>query len=152
MRNTLSSISSKNDRRGALAGWVAGAACLLAGSAAMATPVYNPSHLPSGEIDRVGQICSNLVGLPRSAASPYYACEESLSESVTQLPAGAAAAAAPLPSVPVGLYSNASNGEAHRREQNACAAIGFTPQTRGAAACVADLDSRLFQADNPVLQ
>jgi hypothetical protein len=148
MPNTFRSLKPASGSLRVIAGWLGGAICVLASSAALATPAYNPEHLPPDEIGRIGQICTVVLGLPRAAASDYYACTEGLSQSLVNLPAGAPAFAAQMPT-PRALYSDASNGEQHRRQQAACAAVGYTPQTRGAAACVADLDSRLFQVEVP---
>jgi hypothetical protein len=62
-------------------------------------------------------------------------------------PGGAAALPAKAPK----SYFSASNDEVHRREQGACAQIGFDPVGGGLAfaQCVADLQSSLFDADNP---
>jgi hypothetical protein len=62
-------------------------------------------------------------------------------------PGGAAALPAKAPK----SYFSASNDEVHRREQEACAQIGYDPIGGGSAfaQCVADLQSNLFDADNP---
>jgi hypothetical protein len=60
-------------------------------------------------------------------------------------------AAAPLPAKARGSYFSASNDEIHRREQEACGQIGYDPIDGGYAfaQCVVDLQSYLFDADNP---
>jgi hypothetical protein len=68
-------------------------------------------------------------------------------------PAGmtqAAYAAIDPPAKPPKSYLAVSNNEVHRREQLACAAVGYDPATAGSAQCVADLDSAMFEADNPM--
>lgn len=47
-------------------------------------------------------------------------------------------------------YFYASNDEVRRREQEACAEIGYDPVGDGFASCVASLQSSLFDADNPM--
>lgn len=47
-------------------------------------------------------------------------------------------------------YFKASADEVRRREQRACAAVGFDPADPGFGACVTGLDSALFDADHPV--
>ena len=55
----------------------------------------------------------------------------------------------PLPAQPAKSYLAASNDEIHRRERQACAAIGEDPATIAFARCVTDLAGKLFDADNP---
>ena len=67
-------------------------------------------------------------------------------------PAGvthAAYAAIDPPAKPPKSYLLVSNKEVHRREQLACAAIGYDPANAGSAQCVVELDSAMFEADNP---
>lgn len=47
-------------------------------------------------------------------------------------------------------YFRASPREAHRREEQACARLGYDPTSGGFASCVAGLQSTMFAADNPV--
>ena len=68
-------------------------------------------------------------------------------------PAGvthAAYAAIDPPAKPPKSYLLVSNNEMHRREQLACAAIGYDPANAGSAQCVAGLDSAMFDAEHPM--
>jgi hypothetical protein len=58
--------------------------------------------------------------------------------------AGAAAEAGAAKS-----YSYASPREVFHREQRSCARLGFDPIAEGFGACVASLQSAMFEADNP---
>jgi hypothetical protein len=60
-------------------------------------------------------------------------------------------AAAPSPAKASESYFSASNDETHRREQEACRQIGFDPINGGYAfaQCVVELQSYMFDADNP---
>jgi hypothetical protein len=49
---------------------------------------------------------------------------------------------------PAGSYFNASFGEVRRREQMACARLGYDPINGGFAKCVASLDSALFASQH----
>jgi hypothetical protein len=71
-----------------------GILCLLSGSAACA-PIkpYNPDHLPIAQMDRIGEVCRNTMGISGGTNSEYMACEQSLSRSyAARLEAGAAVA------------------------------------------------------------
>ena len=113
---------------------------------------YNPDRLPMQQMNRIGEICRDVMGLPAGASTHYLACEESLSHSLAARREAkvAPAGAAPLAKAPTSYFS-ASNDEVHRREQEACAQTGFDPVSGGLvfAQCVADLQSNLFDADNP---
>ena len=140
---------------------------------------YNPDRLPMQQMNRIGEICRDVMGLPAGAFTHYLACEESLSRSLAGRREGGAmvaacqaqglkpntvalaecelkqtefalGGAAPLAKAPKSYFS-ASNDEVHRREQEACAQTGFDPVSGGLvfAQCVADLQSNLFDADNP---
>jgi len=62
----------------------------------------------------------------------------------------AAYAAIDPPAKPPKSYLSVSNTEIHRREQLACAAIGYDPANAGSAQCVAELDSAMFDAEHPM--
>jgi hypothetical protein len=51
---------------------------------------------------------------------------------------------------PARSYFGASPTETHRREERACAALGYNPATIGFASCLANLQSALFLTDNPL--
>jgi hypothetical protein len=134
---------------------------------------YNPDRLPMQQMSRIGEICRDVMGLPAGPFTQYLACEESLSHSLAARPpcearglkpntvalaecelkrtALASGAAAPLPAKAPRSYFSASNDETHRREQEACGQIGYDPIGGGYAfaQCVVDLQSYLFDADNP---
>jgi hypothetical protein len=55
-----------------------------------------------------------------------------------------------LPSHPPKSYFGASFDEIRRREQHACAAIGYDPVSAGFGQCVADLAAELAEVDHPV--
>jgi len=55
-----------------------------------------------------------------------------------------------LPSAPPKSYFGASFDEIRRREQHACAAIGYDPVSAGFGQCVADLAAELDDVDRPV--
>lgn len=163
-----------------------GVACLVAGSAACAPmKPYNPGHLPIAQMDRIGAVCRNTLGISGGTNSEYMACEESLSHSfAARLEANTALAVRhgceaqglkpgtvalsecelrgpsvqlaqaayredidPPAAKPAKSYTSASNDEDHRRMQEACAEIGFDPVSSAFGQCVADLQSRLFDAD-----
>jgi hypothetical protein len=133
-------------------GRVAVIACLSAGFAGCApmTP-YNPDRLPPAQMGRITEICRTVMGLPAGVNTHRQACEESLSHSFAAMEqADRRARNAPPPTPPVGSYFSASNDEIHRRERQACAAIGEDPSTSAFAQCVADLAGNLFDADNPI--
>jgi hypothetical protein len=114
---------------------------------------YNPDRLPMQQMSRIGEICRDVMGLPAGAITHYLACEESLSHSIAARGDGGAApgASAAPPAKALKSYFLATNDEVHRREQEACARIGFDSVGGGFAfaQCVADLQSNLFDADNP---
>jgi hypothetical protein len=134
----------------------------LAGCAPQ-TP-YNPDRLPMQQMNRIGEICRDVMGLPAGPFTQYLACEESLSHSLAarhpcvamaecelSQTALAPGATAPLPAKASESYFSASNDEIHRREQEACGQIGFDPINGGyaSAQCVVELQSYMFDADNP---
>jgi hypothetical protein len=51
---------------------------------------------------------------------------------------------------PATSYFNASFGDVHRREQTACARLGYDPVNGNFAGCVARLDSALFASTHPM--
>jgi hypothetical protein len=135
----------------------AGVVCasLGAGACAPGAP-YNPDRLPAAQMSRIVEICRSVMGLGGGHDTHSLACQESLSHSLaarTGTGGGAPAEQAlraQLPAAPATSYFSASNDEIHRREQQACAAIGEDPGRDGFARCVADLASYLFDADNPI--
>jgi len=60
------------------------------------------------------------------------------------------APATALPAPPARSYFGASFDEIRRREQRACAEIGYDPVSAGFGQCVADLAAYLYEADHPV--
>jgi hypothetical protein len=126
--------------------------CVSVGSAAAcaSTTPYNPDGLPPAQMSRIGEICHRIMGLPAALDTHHQACQESLSHSLAARPGVSAAALdTRLPAQPAKSYFAASNDEIHRREQQACAAIGEDPATMSFARCVTDLAGKLFDADNP---
>jgi hypothetical protein len=150
--------------------------CLSVGAAACApmTP-YNPDRLPPAQMSRIGEICHTVMGLPAGRDTHSLACQESLSRSLAARREVSAVVArrtceargvkseplaqcgrppqtpdAPLPAPSARSYFSASNDELHRRERQACVAIGEDPATSAFAQCVADLAGNLFDADNPI--
>lgn len=122
-----------------------------AATAAPAAPLpwLSPPVTPD---ERVGTICSLIVGLPTGPYSQYEACKDGLSHSFAAakdegriLPD-----MTKLPDRRVTSYFSASNGEIHRREVSACAQIGSNPATAAFAQCLADLQFDLFDADHPL--
>lgn len=161
-------------------------ACLVVGPAACAPlKPYNPEQLPIAQMDRIGAVCRDTLGISGGTNSEYMACEESLSHSfAARLEANTALAVRqgceaqglkpgtvalsecelrgpaaqlaqasyradidPPATKPAKSYTRASNDEDHRRMQEACAEIGFDPVSSAFGQCVADLQSRLFDAD-----
>lgn len=164
-----------------------GVVILAAGPGACAPmKPYNPDHLPIAEMDSIGAVCRNTLGISGGTNSEYMACEESLSHSYAARleteqvvavrrdcetqglkpgtialskcelngPSARLAQATfsqdidPPAGRPAKSYTNASDGEVHRRMEEACADIGYDPISSGFGQCVVDLQSRLFDADN----
>lgn len=71
-----------------------GVVCLIAGSAACAPlKPYNPDRLPIAQMDRIGAVCRNTLGMSGGTTSEFMACEESLSHAfAARLEANTAAA------------------------------------------------------------
>jgi hypothetical protein len=121
----------------------------LAGATAASAAPLGPQGPQVGQ--NPGEICRLVVGLPAGPYTQYEACRESLSNSLAETEAqGRIQTAATLPARQAPSYFSASNGEVHRREVVACAQVGDAPSTSANAKCVADLQSCLFDADDPL--
>jgi hypothetical protein len=94
----------------------------------------------------VGEICRTVVGLEPGGAQ-YEACTLSLADSLRSL--GRAAVHAGAQPSASRSYFYASQREVYRREQISCTRLGLAPADGAFAECVANLDGRLFGADNP---
>jgi hypothetical protein len=105
----------------------------------------------AGQIVGVGEICQTVVRLERGGAQ-YEACVLSLADSLRSL--GAVRHTQPLQSTTAAptssrSYFYVSQREINRREQLSCLRLGFDSADGAFADCVANLDGRLFAADNP---
>jgi hypothetical protein len=99
---------------------------------------------------RVDRACETIVGTEPGEAH-HNACVASLSGSVERL--GLSNASYEQGGVQArsnGSYFQGSPQELHRREQQACASVGFDPANRSYESCVADLASSLFAIDHPL--
>ncbi|HEY3888408.1 MAG TPA: hypothetical protein VGL73_07535 [Caulobacteraceae bacterium] len=135
------------------------AVCARAGSA-------NPD---AGQIVGVGEICQTVIRLEPGGAQ-YEGCVLSLSNSLRVLGRDRALREAKVHCLDDGLkpglaecalqstgaqptsprsYFYAPQREIYRREQLSCTRLGFAPGDGAFANCVANLDGRLFAADNP---
>jgi hypothetical protein len=94
----------------------------------------------------VGEICRTVVGLEPGGAQ-YEACTLSLADSLRSLGRDAVQAGAQQSASRSYFY--ASQREVYRREQISCTRLGLAPADGAFAECVANLDGRLFGADNP---
>jgi hypothetical protein len=128
-----------------------GPAGTVAGAMALASiAVGAPAGAASPDVNRtagVADICQRVIGLEPGRAQ-YEACVLSLADSLRDRDRVALQSSG-APPASSGSYFYASEREIHRREQLSCARLGFQPADGAFADCVADLDGRLFVADNP---
>jgi hypothetical protein len=110
-----------------LAAALAGAG--LAANSAACAPVqaYNPDHLAPPQMERVGQICQQVMGLPVDNSSQYAACAEGLSNAV--------------------VARRQSGSMLAARE--ACEARGLKPETTALAECELQTSVQLVTTDFP---
>ena len=129
------------------------AALGLTGMALIANPAasmtYNPHSLAAADIARVTEVCERVLRV-RPGDLHFYSCIDSLSHSLRSdgRSAGGAPMSAEAPGGAASYYA-ASSKVAIRREQIACAAVGFEESAPGFTACVADLGESLRAADDP---
>jgi hypothetical protein len=132
-------------------------AAFLAGAVALASVAVCARADAGGpaprQIAEVGEICRTIIGLEPGGAQ-YEACASSLADSLHSRDHAAAQAQIALPSAGAepaasGSYFYASQREVYRREQLSCTRLGLAPADGAFADCVANLDGRLFEADNP---
>lgn len=112
----------------------------------------NPANLPGAQASQVSEICRSVIGAP-PGFTLYSNCVQSLSNSAARADRlGTAPAAARIEasvaSDSAQSYFRASSQEIRRREQSACARLGYDPTSGGFAACVASLDTALYAADH----
>ena len=125
-------------------------AAILAGAMALASVAAGPPADAAGSDARqtgVGEICRAVIGLEPGGAQ-YQACASSLADSLRSLGRDHAPVQA-RELTASGSYFYASQRELYRREQLSCTRLGLARADGALAECVADLDGRLFEADNP---
>jgi len=148
-------------------------AAILAGAMALASIAVCARANAAGPAPRqtagVGEICRTIIGLEPGGAQ-YQACASSLADSRRSLGRDHAAVQAQIDCLAKGRgsgsdrcafqsagteptasgsYFFASQSEVYRREQLSCMRLGLAPADGAFADCVANLDGRLFEADNP---
>jgi len=96
---------------------------------------------------RAGEGCRAQGYAPGSAGPAL--CELNSGQSAAGAPALTKPVSQMMPP-PNGSYRSASNGEHHRRENRACAALGIEPSQDEFVRCVQHLDQTLYAIDNPV--
>jgi hypothetical protein len=134
------------------ADWMKGLLLSLALAATSAPTAVRAE--PNGPA-RVDAICRSELGATPGEAH-YAACVASLSQSLNDLERARSLAEArtgdrtDADARPVRSYMSVSPTEAHRREERACAMIGYDPAANGFGRCVAGLQTSLFMADNPL--
>jgi hypothetical protein len=134
-------------------------AAIVAAAIALASVVVgaqaNAANPDAGQATSVAEICQTIIRLEPGGAQ-YEACVLSLAGSQRSLGRDRAVRQAQVALESSGAaptssrsYFYASEREVFRREQLSCARLGFEPDDGALANCVADLDGRLFEADNP---
>jgi len=140
-------------------------AAIMAGAIALASVAVcaraDAANPDTGQIIGVGEICQTVIRLEPGGAQ-YAACVLSLADSLRGLsktdcldqglkPGLAACTLQSTGPEPTSSrsYFYASQREIYRREQQSCVRLGFEPADGAFADCVANLDGRLFAADNP---
>jgi hypothetical protein len=151
----------------------------MAGAVALASvAVYaragaaNPDNPAADAVVGVGEICETVIRLQHGGAQ-YESCVLSLADSLRSLGSDRALREAQVGCLNKGptpdnrrlaectlqsiggeprsskSYFYVSQREVFRREQLSCVRLGFNPGDSAFADCVANLDGRLFAADNP---
>jgi hypothetical protein len=145
-----------------MAGAIASASIAVCARADAANP-------DARQIVRVGEICRTVIGLEPGGAQ-YEACALSLADSLRSLGRDRAVPRVQVDCLEKGLkpglagctlqssgaeptssrsYFYVSQREVFRREQLSCIRLGLAPADGAFADCAANLDGRLFAADNP---
>ncbi len=122
-------------------------------SASAAATGAQASQDPSvAQASQVSELCRTVIGV-KPGFTLYSNCVQSLANSAARMnrpEAGPAAARieTAAPAEAAKSYFYASAGEIRRREQSACARLGYDAASGGFAACVASLDAALYAADH----
>jgi hypothetical protein len=134
-------------------------AAIMAGAIALASVAAgaraNAAIPDAGQAASVAEICQTIIRLEPGGAQ-YEACVLSLAASQRSLGRDRVAQEARIAlhstdgtATSSRSYFYASEREVFRREQLSCARLGFDRGDGAFATCVADLDGRLFEANNP---
>jgi hypothetical protein len=127
------------------------AAMLAFTSTAGTAADYNPGHLASADLAQVARTCETVLRV-HVGVEQYNGCVESLSASLSrerQDIAAASDSSAEQVAVSTKSYFYASPDEVHRREELACARLGFVPLSGAFESCVANLAGTLDAIDAP---
>jgi hypothetical protein len=151
-RGYAPSLSQPARLRRNSAGVMAAAIALASVAVCARADTANPN---AGQAAGVAEICQTVIRLEPGGAQ-YEACVLSLADSLRSLGHDHATQRAQVALQSTGgtpassrSYFYASEREVYRREQVSCIRLGFDPMDGAFATCVANLDGRLFEANNP---